>query len=402
MRIDLQKIKEIISSRYIERIFPSPRALEDALRQDFRLTIYIGIDPTSPYLHLGHTTNFFLLKKFQELGHRVIFLIGDFTAQVGDPTGKDSARKNLTHGEVLQNAKGYADQAGHILDFKTGKNPVEIIFNSKWLSRLTLKEIITLMAKATVGQMIKREMFQKRIKEGREIYLHEFLYPLLQGYDSVAMEVDIEVGGNDQTFNMLVGRDLVKEYLKKEKFVIATKLLVNPKTQKKLMSKSEGNFIGLSENANDMYGKVMALDDDIVMSVFTLCTEVSDVELRQIVSIAHPKEQKERLALKIVAMYHGEKEARNAQEEFARVFSQKKLPSEIKEVRLSAGRYDTLELLVRVGLAHSKSEARRLIEQRGVQINDKPISSPNEQIDLYATTIISKGKRGFIKVRILS
>jgi tyrosyl-tRNA synthetase len=267
IRTNLKEIEKVVSSRYIEKIYPSKKELKKILISGRRLTIYIGVDPTAPHLHLGHSTNFLLLKKFQQLGHKVIFLIGSFTAQIGDPGGRLNIRRPLSQKEVLGNCKGYKKQAGSILDFSLKKNPVQLKFNDQWLSKITLEQLIKLMTRMTVGQLIKREMFQRRIKEKKEIYLHEFLYPLLQGYDSVVMKVDIEMGGNDQTFNMMVGRKLVKDYLKKEKLVIATKLLVNPKTKRKLMSKSEGNFIALDDKPGQMYGKIMALPDEVILPV---------------------------------------------------------------------------------------------------------------------------------------
>ncbi|MBI3273928.1 MAG: tyrosine--tRNA ligase [Candidatus Colwellbacteria bacterium] len=395
---DEHVIEELVSSRYIERVFPNEEALRDLLYAGKRCLIYIGIDPTSPHLHLGHSTNLLLLKKFQALGHRVIFLIGDFTALVGDPTGKESARKAMSRGEVMENAKGYKEQAGPILDFRSKENPVEIKFNSQWLSVLTLKEVIHLGAKITVGQLIKRDMFQERMKAGKEIYLHEFLYPLLQGYDSVAMDVDIEAGGNDQTFNMLVGRDLMKDYLQKEKVVIATKLLVNPKTQKKLMSKSEGNYIALNDPPLEMYGKIMALGDEVVGEVIRLCTELSNSEIEEIEKQKNPKEKKERLAREIVMLYHGEEETKKAEKEFSRIFSQKKLPDSMPEVMLPKKSISIIDLLLKARLASSKSEARRLVKQGGVRVDEKGITSPDEAIDLTHPRILSKGKRYFIKV----
>lgn len=396
---DPSKIQEIISSRYIENILPSKEVLRNLLQAGKRLRIYTGIDPTSPHLHLGHSVPLLLLKKFRELGHKVIFLIGDFTAQVGDPTGKLSTRRALTHKEILQNCTGYKEQAAKILAFDTRESPVEIKFNSSWLSHLTLQEAINLMSKNTVGQMLKRDMFERRIKEGKEIYLHEFLYPLLQGYDSVAMNVDIEVGGNDQTFNMMVGRDLVREYLHKEKAVVATKLLINPKTQKKLMSKSEGNYIALSEKADQMYGKVMALPDEVTGAIFRLCTELPQTEIEAIERCQDPKEQKERLAFEIVKLYHGQAKAKEAKKEFKRVFLKKEAPKHAREVYLPRGTYQALDLLLKSGLALSKSEAKRLITQRGVKIDKNPIVSEKEPVELRGKILVSRGKKTFVIIR---
>jgi len=394
---NLKKIKEILASRYIERVYPSKEKLKNFLKSDKRLAIYIGIDPTAPHLHLGHSTNFLLLRKFQELGHKVILLIGDFTARIGDPTGKLSTRKSLTEKEILRNCRGYKTQTGKIIDFVSKENPAELKFNSQWLSQLRLEEIIKLMAKTTVGQMLKREMFQKRIKEGKEIYLNEFLYPLLQGYDSVAMRIDIEMGGNDQTFNMMVGRDLVKDYLNKEKIVISTKLLINPKTQIKLMSKSEGNFIALDDSPDQMYGKIMAIPDEVVLPIFNLCTELEDEKIKEITKL-NPMEAKNKLAKEIVSIYHGRGKAERAEREFNKVFREKKLPSKIPEIQIKEEKLNILELLTKTNLVSSKSEAKRLILQKAVEINRVLKEDWKEEIKIKKGIVIQVGKRRFVKV----
>jgi len=393
---NLKKIKEILFSRYIEKVYPSKEKLKSLLKSDKRLAIYIGIDPTAPHLHLGHSTNFLLLKKFQELGHKVILLIGDFTARIGDPTGKLSARKPLSEQEILRNCRGYKTQTGKILDFVSKENPAELKFNSQWLSQLRLDEIIKLMAETTVGQILKREMFQRRIKEEKEIYLNEFLYPLLQGYDSVAMRIDIEMGGNDQTFNMMVGRDLVKDYLDKEKIVISTKLLINPKTQRKLMSKSEGNFIALDDSPDQMYGKIMALPDEVVLPIFNLCTEIEDEKIKEIMKL-NPREAKTKLAKEIVSIYYGRGKAERAEREFNRVFREKKLPTIIPQVQIKEKSLNILELLVKIKLISSKSEAKRLILQKAVKINGVLKENWQEIIEIKKGIVIQVGKRRFVK-----
>ena len=393
---NLKKIKEILFSRYIEKVYPSKEKLKNLLKSGKRLAIYIGIDPTAPHLHLGHSTNFLLLKKFQELGHKVILLIGDFTARIGDPTGKLSARKPLSEQEILRNCRGYKTQTGKILDFVSKENPAELKFNSQWLSQLRLDEIIKLMAETTVGQILKREMFQKRIKEGKEIYLNEFLYPILQGYDSVAMRIDIEMGGNDQTFNMMVGRDLVKDYLDKEKIVISTKLLINPKTQRKLMSKSEGNFIALDDSPDQMYGKIMALPDEVVLPIFNLCTEIEDEKIKEIMKL-NPREAKTKLAKEIVSIYYGRGKAERAEREFNRVFREKKLPTIIPQVQIKEKSLNILELLVKIKLISSKSEAKRLILQKAVKINGVLKENWQEIIEIKKGIVIQVGKRRFVK-----
>jgi tyrosyl-tRNA synthetase len=400
---DPKKIEEIASSRFIENIFPSKKTLEETLLRGKKLIIYIGVDPTGSKLHLGHSTNFLLLSEFQKLGHQIIFLVGDFTAQIGDPTGKTNARKALTHKEILKNCKDYQKQVEKILDFESKQNAVKIKFNSQWLTKFNFKDVAELMSKSTVGKMIKRDMFQKRIKEKKEIYLHEFIYPLLQGYDSVGMNADIEVGGNDQTFNMMIGRDLVKIYQKREKIVIATKLLVNPKTNKKLMSKSEGNYISLDEKPNNMYGKIMALADEVILPCFELCTRLPSQQIKQIardikIKKLNPKHAKAILAKEIVTMYHGKTSADKAEKEFNRVFTQKKLPSDIKSVKIKDKKINILDLLVKIKMASSKGEARRTILQNGVKIDNKIQNDWKKIISIKSGMLIQVGKRKFIKI----
>ncbi len=400
------KIKEILRYRGIEKIYPSKETLKELLESKKRLAIYHGVDPTAPHLHLGHSTNYFLLRDFQKLGHRVVLLIGDFTARIGDPTGRLTARKALTEEEVRDNSKTYQKQVGKFLNFNSSKNPAELRFNSQWLERLTLKEINKLASNFTYQQIIKRNMFKQRLKRKEEIYLHEFLYPLLQGYDSVALNADIEVGGNDQTFNMLVGRDLMKVYKNKEKFVITTKLLVNPKTGKKLMSKSEGSFIALDDSPKEMYGKIMALPDEVIITCFELCTEIS---LREIDSIKkglkskklNPRDAKARLAREIVTIYCGAKKAQEAEKEFERIFKTGKKPSKIRNHELRITSCNILDLLVKLRMVPSKAEARRLIQQKGVKIDDKIVEDWKKVIKIKDGIVVQVGKRRFIKIKLI-
>jgi len=386
--------KSINLKRWVDKIYPSEKEFLKALKTQ-KLTIYHGVDPTAPGLHLGHSTNYLLLRKFQDLGHKIIILIGDFTAQIGDPTGKLSERKALTKKQVLKNAETYKSQISKILDFKSKINPVQIKFNSKWYEKIKFADLMKLMANFTHGKMIKRNMFQQRLKKGQEINFIEFIYPMLQGYDSVAMNVDVEVGGTDQTFNMMAGRDLLKKYRKKEKFVITTKLLENPKTGKKLMSKSEGNYIALNDSPKDMFGKVMALPDEAIMHCFELCTEVSLIEVKK---IKNPKDAKARLAKEIITIYHSKKEAESAEKEFNKIFKEKKLPTEIPEIRIKEKKINILDLLVKTKLAPSKSEAKRLILQKGVKIDGEVQKDWREVIEIKKGLIIQVGKRRFAKI----
>lgn len=398
-----REIKEILN-RWTECVYPSKEALESVLRSEKKLTIYHGVDPTAAHLHLGHSTNYFFLRNLQRLGHKIVLLIGDFTAQIGDPTGKDKSRKSLTKKEVLENCKSYKKQAGKILDFDSKKNPVLLKFNSQWLSRLNLEEIINLASKITSQRMLERDMFQKRLKEKKPIWLHELLYPLFQGYDSVAMNVDVEIGGNDQTFNMLVGRDLMKIYRKKEKFVVTTPLLINKKTGRKLMSKSEGGFVALDDSSDEMYGKTMALPDEVITSCFYLCTEIPNEEIRKIEEGVrsgkiNPRDVKAQLAREIVKIYHGEKESLEAEKEFERVFKERKMPSKMPEVLIKEKEINILDLLVRSKLSLSKSEAKRVILQKGIKIDGEVQKDWQKVIKTRKGMIIQAGKRRVVQLR---
>lgn len=402
MKKESQKIEELLT-RWVDKIYPSKKDFRKVLRFKKKLVIYHGIDPTASHLHLGHSTNYLLLRKFQDLGHQIILLIGDFTAQIGDPTGRLGTRRTLNKKEVLENYKTYQKQVGKILDLKSKKNPVKFFFNGKWYRKMNLEEVIELVANFTHGQMIKRNMFQERLKKKQEIYLHEFLYPIFQGYDSVVMDVDVEIGGTDQTFNMLIGRNLVKKYKNKEKFVITTPLLINPRTGKKLMSKSEGDFIALDDSPNQMYGKVMALPDEVIITCFKLCTEVSLKEIKEMeqrlnFKKVNPRYLKAKLAQEIVIIYYGKKAALIAEKEFKRVFKDKKLPSQIKKLKLKIKDWNILDLLVKTKLAFSKSEAKRLIQQRGIKIDGAIEENWQKYLKIKKGMIIQSGKRKFIKI----
>ena len=398
---DNKKIEEVLN-RWTDKIYPSKEKFLKELGRR-KLVIYHGVDPTAPDLHLGHSTNYLLLRKFQKLGHKIILLIGDFTAQIGDPTGKLSVRKTLVKKQILENCKTYKEQAGKILDFESKTNPVEIEFNSKWLEKLNLKDILELTAKFTQGKMIKRKMFQERIKKNQEIYLNEFLYPLLQGYDSVFLNVDAEVGGTDQTFNMLVGRDLLKIYKNKEKFVITTPLLENPKTGKKLMSKSEGNYISLRDLPKEMYGKIMALPDEAIIPVLKYCTEIPLGEIKGMEKSlkeqrVNPKDLKTRLAKEIVKIYYDEKKSLAVEQEFEKVFKEKKLPTDIPEIKIKEKKLPILDFLIKTKLIPSKSEAKRLILQGGVKIDSRVQKDWRAVIEIKKGIIIQVGKRRFVQI----
>jgi len=398
---DEKKIDEILT-RSISKIYPSKEALKNVLLSGKQMRVYIGIDPTATYVHIGHSTNYILLKKFHELGHKIIVLIGDFTARIGDPSDKTSLRKKLSISEVKNNLETYKKQIGKIIDFNDKKNPVQFAFNSKWLAGMLFGEAMDLASNFTMQQMMERDMFQKRIKENKPIYMHEFFYPLMQGYDSVALNADIEIGGTDQTFNMLVGRILVKNLQGREKFVITTTLLENPITKQKLMSKSLGTGIGLNESPIDMYGKTMSQADENIPQLFTDCTYIGMDEINKInkklkEGKINPRDLKMKLAYEIVKIYHGEKKAKEAEENFAKTFQKKEIPEKIEEVVCNTGELLS-NVLINNKILKSKSEWRRLIEGNAIHdlIQNKNISDSNTKITKDLTLKI--GKKKFLKI----
>lgn len=359
---DATAILEILT-RGVERVYPSREFLEQKLRSGARLTIYHGIDPTGPTLHIGHAVTLLKLSQFQKLGHRVILLVGDFTARIGDPTDKMAKRGPLTEAQTRAHAKEYQKQAGRALEF-SGDNRAELRYNSEWLEKLSVADTYKLLSHMTYAQTIKRDMFQKRIAEGRDLFLHEFLYPILQGYDSVALGVDGEVGGNDQTFNMLVGRDLLKRMKSREKFVVSTRLLVDSEGKK--MGKTEGNMVAFSDSPPGVFGKVMSWHDTMILPGFELCTNValSEVEgvKKELESGANPKEAKLKLAETITSLLHGEAEAKKARAAFAAAFTEGK-PIDFIEIPHSG---DPMTTLIEKGIVASRTDLRRLLAEGAV------------------------------------
>lgn len=393
--VDEEKIEEILT-RGIENIYPSKDFLKSKLIKGERVTIYLGIDPTGPTLHLGHVIPLLRLGKLQELGHRIILLIGDFTAMIGDPTDKAAARKKLTHDEVMRNQKEYKKQASKFIKFDGG-NPASFKYNSEWLGKMKFGDVAEITSLVTVEQMMKREMFQRRESEGRPVFVHELMYPIMQGFDSVAMDVDGEIGGNDQTFNMLVGRDLLRVLKGKEKFVITTKLLVDSGGQK--MGKTEGNMVALNQTPEDMFGKVMSWSDDLIIHAFEIATDVPIREVEEmknkIEAGLNPKVFKTKLAFEIVKMCYGEKEAREAEEIFENTFSKKEFPKEAKVLEAAKGD-KIIDVLTTGGVVESKSEFRRLIGAGAISdFPDKKITDPNEAVGESARQI-KIGKKIFV------
>lgn len=388
--------KELLT-RGISAIYPSKEFVEAKINRGEKLTIYLGIDPTGPTLHLGHAIVIKKLSEFQKNGHKIILLMGDFTAMIGDPTDKTAARKQLTHKEVLKNLKNYKKQASKLLSF-TGKNPAKIMFNSKWLGKMNFADVLSLASNMTVSQMLERDMFQKRIEEEKPIFIHEFMYPLMQGYDSVAMNVDGEIGGNDQTFNMLCGRDLMKTLKNKEKFVLTTKLLED-NTGKK-MGKTDGNMVALSDTPEQMYGNVMSWNDSLLVSGFELCTNVSMVEIENIVAElargVNPRNLKMKLAREIVSIYHGDKKAKDAEENFVKTFQKKEIPEDVEEIK---GGGILGEVLVLKNVVSSKSDWRRLIEDGAVKKLEGDSEEKITDFRFMAEKGVYKiGKKKFIKI----
>lgn len=385
-------------TRAVENIYPSFDFLEARLKSGKQLTLYLGIDPTGPDLHLGHAIPLRKMAEFQKLGHKLIMLIGDFTAMIGDPTDKSATRVQQTREQVLLNAAKYKEQASKIISFE-GENAAELRYNSDWLAKLGFSEIVDLASNFTVQQMLERDMFEKRIAEGKPVHLHEFLYPLMQAYDSVAMDVDGEIGGNDQTFNMLAGRDLMKSLKGKEKFVITSKLLTDPTGKK--MGKSEGNMITLSDSPDDIFGKVMSWTDGMIIPGFEILTDLPNGEIKEM-KIAmgdgvNPRDYKVRLAQEVVAVYFDAVEAQAAVDRFNKLFKDHAIPEDVEEVKLS-GSMSIIDALVETKLAPSKSEARRLIDGGGVKVNEVVVTDYEMMIDPGAKPLIQKGKRFFIRI----
>lgn len=398
--INLKKIEEILT-RGVEKIYPSKELLKKSLISGKKLKIYFGVDPSGSNLHLGHAICFKKMRQFQDLGHKIIFLIGDFTSRIGDPSDKNAMRPKLSHQQVLENAKTYKKQVAKILNFESKTNPCEIKFNSKWLDQLTNKEIIEIAGCFTVQQMMERDLFQKRIKEKKPIGIHEFLYPLYQGYDSVFMNIDMEIGGEEQTFNMLMGRTLMKIYQKKEKFVLTVPLLEG--TDGRKMSKSWGNTVNILDSPENMFGKIMSLSDIFIIKYFVLCTDVSLERIKKMEkdlssNIINPRDLKIDLAREIVSFYHNKIDAKKAENEFIRVFQKKEMPSKVFQIKIKEKSLNILDILIRTKLVSSKSEAKRLIFQKGVKIDKKIKEDWKENIFIKKELILQIGKRKFIKI----
>ncbi len=364
--------------------------LAKKLEEGKPLRVKWGADPSAPDIHLGHTVVLNKLKQLQDLGHRIIFIIGDFTALIGDPSGKSETRKPLSADEVKKNAETYQEQVFKVLD----RSKTEVVYNSEWLQRMGLQEVFELSSQYTVARMLERKDFKERFKKGVDITVLEFLYPLLQGYDSVHLQADVEIGGTDQKFNLLMGRTLQQRYGQDPQAIITLPLLEGTDGVQK-MSKSLGNYIGITEPPKEIFGKTMSISDKLMYRYYELLTDEDLVEIKKM----HPKEAKKKLAGLLVGRFYDKQTAEKAEREFEEVFKEKKAPSDIKIKRLTKDKWPAVELLTSTGMASSGSEARRIIKQRGFKVNGEVISEENQEIDISEETLLQKGKKAFLRVK---
>jgi len=368
--------------------------LARAIHFEKPLRIKLGMDPTAPDIHLGHTVVMRKMREFQDLGHRAVLIIGDYTARVGDPSGQDHTRPVLREEQIRENADTYFEQAGKVLN--TSPDKLEVRYNSEWLAGLTFADVLRLAASMTVARMLERDTFEKRYKAGDPIGVHEFLYPLMQAHDSVAIEADVELGGTDQTFNCLAGRELQRSQGQEPQVVLTMPLLVGLDGTEK-MSKSKGNYVGVTDAANEMFGKLMSIPDRLMENYWTLLTAEPLEAFRKSLKSAGPRDTKERMAKAIVAQYYGAKAADAAADEFRRVFAEKEIPAEIPEVRIACG-IGLAALIVSAGFAKSNSEAMRLIRQGAVRINDRVIADPQASVEAASGDVLRVGKRRWARL----
>lgn len=393
-----EKIKELFDRGIISDVLPSKKEFLEKLESGEKLRFYMGADPTAKALHLGHAQNLMILEDFRKMGHEVIFLIGDFTGMIGDPTDKSSARVRQTREQVEENFKEWLEQTKNILSFDDKENPVQVKYNSEWLGKLDFEQIVDLASNFTVQQMLERDMFEKRMQEEKPVHLHEFLYPLMQGYDSVVMDVDVELCGSDQIFNALAGRTLLKRLKNKDKFVVVANLIADEKTGM-MMSKSNGTGVFLNLDPNDLFGAIMSQPDGMIKPLLLGCTRIPMDKVENLLKMENPRDAKIELAEEIVRIYHGEEEARKTKEYFVNTFSKGEIPKEVPELEIKGSEMKLTELMVEAGFAKSLSDARRKIEQGGVEINGDKI----EDVAMVLTenekdAILKVGKKNYIKI----
>ena len=392
-----QLVDEILDRGIIVSILPDKQELRKRLINE-KLRFYIGADATFSSLHLSHAKNYMLLEDFRKLGHEVIVLFGDFTARIGDPSGKTSARQQLSREEVMKNTEDWLRQIKPLMNFTDQENPAKVMYNHDWLSKLTMEEVVNLASNVTVQQMLERDMFQKRIKDEKPIFLHEFLYPIMQGYDSVAMEVDVEMCGTDQIFNALVGRTLLKKLKNKDKFVMAVNLMENPVTGE-LMSKSRGTGIFLSFSAEEMYGAIMSQPDEMIKVFLVNNTRMSLSEIESLLKSENPRDAKMKTAWEIVKLIKGEEEANHAQENFVQKFQKREAPMDLAEISLGVSEELLMNILKKCLPKKSGSDLRRLLDQGGVKIGEDVKSDGQEKISIPADGLVLKaGKKDWFKI----
>ncbi|MBT3690176.1 tyrosine--tRNA ligase [bacterium] len=390
---DKKKIKELLS-RGVDEVI-NEKDLEKKLKSGKKLRVKLGIDPTSPNIHLGRAIPLLKLKDFQDLGHQIIFIVGDFTGVIGDTSDKESERPMLSKEDIKKNMTEYAAQAGKIINLRK----CEVKYNSKWLKKLKYNEIGEQANLFSVAEFIARENIKKRLDKGSRVSLREMLYPLMQGYDSVAIKADVELGGTDQRFNLLAGRKMQEHFKQEPQNILMTELMAGTDSRK--MSSSWGNTIDLTLEPNNMFGKVMSISDDLIVKYFTLVTRVPMDDIigieSQIKSGANPRDIKAKLANEIVKMFYGEKKAKTASDNFDKQFKDNEIPDDIKEVKIENKKWDIIELLFETKLVSSKSDAKRMVKQGAVKIDDKKIISISE-IEVKSGMIIQVGKRKFVKI----
>ncbi|OPJ56730.1 tyrosine--tRNA ligase [Alkalithermobacter paradoxus] len=403
--IDVNEQLKIIKKGTAELISEEElvKKLEKSIKENKPLRIKLGLDPSAPDIHLGHTVVLRKLKAFQDLGHKVVIIIGDYTGMIGDPTGKSETRKRLSREDVLKNAQTYQDQIFKILD----KEKTEVRFNGEWLGKMSFMDVGELASKYTVARMLERDDFKKRFSNNQPISIHEFFYPLMQGYDSVAINSDVEMGGTDQKFNILMGRTLQKEYGQESQVALLMPILEGTDGVKK-MSKSLGNYIGIYEDPKEMYGKTMSIPDELIIRYFELVTDIHPDEIEKMKTdmendAVNPRDLKMKLAREIVKLYHGEEKSIEAEEHFKSLFQKKAIPDdidvfEVEEDLLEDGLFFIPKLVVHIGLCPSTSEARRLFKQGGIKLNGEKIE--NEKVSLTEEDVIQVGKRKFAKIKV--
>lgn len=392
MKVDRQKIKELLIKGGVAEII-GRKDLEKKLKSGKKLIVKFGADPTRPDLHLGHAVALRKMREFQDLGHKVIFLIGDATSKIGDPTGQDKTRPVMTDAEIKKNAATYVKQASKVL--KTAKDLLEIRYNSEWFSKMSFYDFLKLMTMTTAARVLERDMFQERMKKGKDIGLHELVYPIMQGYDSVKLKADVVLLGSDQKFNELFGRHYQQKFGQEPQGMIIMKILVGTDGKEK-MSKSLGNYIGLTESADQMYGKVMSIPDGAMKEYFELATDL-DYEK---VKVENPRDTKMKLAFEIAKIYHGKEAAQKAQENFVKTFQKKELPENIKSVVVKAEIIRLTAFLRKAGVSTSISDARRKIEQGGVSIDGKKVLNYKFELNKkdYNNKVVKVGKLHFLRI----